>query len=81
MNSFVITSHLYTSFRKIGAFVEALPDIAGNRRIRGEVGRRITVRDRTFKLTLSSNTLAVVSDCRPEDRHLVLNLPNVGSNA
>jgi hypothetical protein len=78
MNSFVITSHLHTAFRKIGAFVQALPAPADSRRARSEVRRRITVRDRTFELSLSPNTLAVVSDCRPDDRHLVLNLQNPG---
>lgn len=79
MNSFVITSHLHTSFRKIGAFVQASPDLIGSRRARGEAPRRITVRDRTFELTLPPRTLAVVSDCRPDDRHLVLNLQNPGA--
>ena len=78
MNSFTITAHLHTSFRKIGAFVEASPVPIGSRRARDEVRRRITVRDRTFELTLSPNTLAVVSDCRPDDRHLVLSLQNPG---
>lgn len=78
MNSFVITSHLHTSFRKIGAFVLASPAATDSRRVRGEVRRRITVRDRTFELSLSPTTLAVVSDCRPDDRHLVLNLQNPG---
>jgi hypothetical protein len=78
MNSFVITSHLHTSFRKIGAFVHALPVPAGNRRARGEVPGRVAVRDRTFELTLSPTTQAVVSDCRPDERHLVLNLHNAG---
>lgn len=79
MNSPNITSHLHTSFRKIGAFVEALPVRTGSRRAPGEVRRRITVRDRTFELTLSPNTLAVVSDCRPDERHLVLSLQNPGA--
>jgi hypothetical protein len=79
MNSSVITSHLHTSFRKIGAFVQASPVPTDSRRVRGEVRRRITVRDRTFELTLSPNTLAVVSDCRPDERHLVLNLQNPGA--
>lgn len=72
----VITSHLHTSFRKIGAFVQAVPVPTGSRRAPGEVRRRITVRDRVFELTLSANTLAVVTDCRPDERHLVLSLQN-----
>jgi hypothetical protein len=79
MNSAVITSHLQNSLRKIGAFVEALQVPTGSRRAPGEVRRRITVRDRTFELTLSLNTLAVVSDCRPDERHLVLILQNPGA--
>ncbi len=79
MNSFIVTSHLHTSFRKIGAFIQALPAPTGSRRARGEVRRRIAVRDRTFELTLSPNTLAVVSDCRPDERHLVLSLQNPGA--
>ena len=50
MNSSIITSHLHTSFRKIGAFVEALPVPTGSRRAPGEVRRRISVRDRTTDL-------------------------------
>lgn len=65
MNSFIVTSHLHMSFRKIGAFIQALPAPTASRRASGEVRRRIAVRDRTFELTLSANTLAVVSDCRP----------------
>jgi hypothetical protein len=81
MNSFIVTSHLHTSFRKIGAFVQAVPQPVATRPRRGPVAgpRRINVRDRTFELTLTPDTLAVVSDCRPDERHLVLNLQNPGS--
>jgi hypothetical protein len=80
MNSFTITSHLHTSFRKIGAFVQAIPPRAParNRPMPGETRRRITVRDRTFELMLPATALAVVSDCRADERHLVLNLINPG---
>lgn len=79
MNSFIVTSHLHTSFRKIGAFIQALPAPTGSRRAPDEVRQRIAVRERTFELTVPPHTLAVVSDCRPAERHLVLRLQNPGA--
>lgn len=78
MNSFQLTPHLHTSFRKIGACVEVLPAFLDRRR-RFALPRRITVLDRTFGLSLPPGTLAVVSDCRPDQRHLVLSLQDPGA--
>src|SRR5215217_5477495 len=76
MNPFVITTHLRSSFRAIGACVRAmpLPDPRGNWRGASAIERRLNVHADTFELTLTADTRAVVLDCRRTERHLVLSL-------
>lgn len=77
MNTFLITSHLRSSFRAIGACVHAVPLSA--QRFGSGGGRRIDVSGDTFQLMLPVDTRAVVLDCRKPDRHLVLSLQDAGA--
>jgi hypothetical protein len=82
MNSFIVTSHLRSSFRAIGAYVRAVPPAQPVPRASWRVAapaRRISVRDDAFELTLPINTRAVVLDCRKSDHHLVLSLQDPGA--
>src|SRR5260221_12243280 len=81
MNTFLITSHLRSSFRAIGAYVRAVPLTAPRASLpAGSVGsRRINVRDDAFELMLPPGARAVVLDCRKPDRHLVLSLQDPGA--
>lgn len=84
MNSFIITSHLRSSFRAIGAYVRAvpLPTLRAPRagwRTAAPASRRIDVRDDAFELMLPPEARAVVLDCRKPERHLVLSLQDPGA--
>src|SRR5882724_2017624 len=81
MNTFIITSHLRSSFRAIGAYVRAVPLTEVRRSVRRmpAVRRRINVQHDAFELMLPTNTRAVVLDCRKPDRHLVLSLQEPGA--
>lgn len=81
MNTFVITSHLHSSFRAIGARVRAVPPPSQpfSWRTAGIASRRVSVRDESFELSLPVETRAVVLDCRRADRHLVLSLQEPGA--
>ncbi len=81
MNTFLITSHLQSSFRRIGARVRAqpLPTPRAGWRAAAAAPRRIDVHDDAFELTLPVTSSAVVLDCRPAERHLVLSLQDHGA--
>lgn len=76
MNSFIITSHLRSSFRGIGAYVRAVPLPPPRRTWNGFATetRRINVRNDAFELMLPLNARAVVLDCRKDEHHLVLSV-------
>ena len=81
MNTFLITSHLRSSFRGIGAYVRAAPLPPPRRTWRGlEVERRrIIVQNDAFVLMLPPSTRAVVLDSRRTERHLVLSVQDPGA--
>lgn len=81
MNTFLITSHLRSSFRAIGAYVRAVPPSVRrqNGRVVPDLSRRINVREDAFELILPPEARAVVLDCRKPDRHLVLSLQDPGA--
>lgn len=81
MSSFRITPHLQASFRAIGADVRAVPPLAPPVGWRGRelAAQRIRVRDSLFELVLPTNASATVLDCSRAERHLVLNLQDLGA--
>ena len=82
MNNFLITSHLRSSFRTIGAYVRAVPFSTAPRARWSAVptvARRINVRDDAFELSLPPTARAAVLDCRKAERHLVLSLQDPGA--
>ncbi len=80
MNTFPITSHLRSSFRKIGADVRVIAPQVPRRTWRAAaVSReRIRVHHRLFELILPPQASAVVLDCRKDERHLVLTIQEPG---
>ncbi len=83
MNTFLITSHLRSSFRAIGAYVRAVPLPQPAPRpswfAPAPDARRIDIRDDTFELVLRPTARATVLDCRKDERHLVLSLQDAGA--
>lgn len=81
MPTFLITSHLRSSFRAIGAYVRAVPPAIprGSWRAASVAAQRIRVTDDAFELVLPPAARAVVLDCRKPDRHLVLSLQDPGA--
>lgn len=81
MNSFPVTSHLHSAFRKIGADVRVVPPIRVPRPRPWLVAlnaERIRVRDDRFELVLPGNASATILDCRRDERHLVLSVQEPG---
>ena len=81
MNTFPLTSHLRSSFRKIGADVRAVAPLTPRENwiFAQQSAQRIRVRDDLFELILPPQSLATVLDCRKHEHHLVLSLQVPGS--
>ncbi len=83
MSTFLITSHLRSSFQRIGACIRALPPALprASWRAVNAAPRRISIRNDAFELTLPPTAQAVVLDCRKAERHLVLSIQDQGATA
>ena len=74
MNTFQITSHLRTAFRKIGTDVRAVAPRPRPWRLAPTPPVSVRVQGGVFELTLPAGGLACVLDCRKDERHLLLSL-------